>query len=87
MSIVIDTPAGIEAYRRLATLHGLRLEVRGIMGPTRGMAYASAKRLLAAEGKLPAGRLTRKRVLVEFEILMGAPASGTRCHEREHADA
>jgi hypothetical protein len=50
---VIDTPGGIELYRILATYHGLKMEVamtaRGWSPkgcPTRGMAFASAKRML-----------------------------------------
>lgn len=70
MTLVIDTPQGIEAYRLIATRTGLKLEIDmqekygfpPTGSPTRGMALASAKRILIAAGRVdPRGRLTRKR--------------------------
>lgn len=48
MTFVLDTPDQIEAYRLLATLKGLELEIRWGAGlsTTRGLALASARRIL-----------------------------------------
>lgn len=62
MSFVLDTPEQIEAYRLLATHKGLELEIkwgpRG--GPTRGMALASARRVLA-QYEFPGPTKTRRQ--------------------------
>lgn len=52
-SFVLDTPSQLEAYRILATLRGLELEIKMTANgwpptacPTRGMALHSAQRIL-----------------------------------------
>jgi hypothetical protein len=75
-AIVIDTPQGIQNYRYLATLHGLRMEVEfgrkygtpPTALPTRGMAFRSAKRILGEHGVTP--RRTRALVLEQLDSLM-----------------
>jgi hypothetical protein len=80
MSVVLDTPSQIDWYRHVATLRGLEMECGFAVKyrtppaalPTRGRAFGSAKRILAAAGK-PVGR-TRKQVLkqlVEYYIEIG----------------
>lgn len=75
MATVIDTPEGIEAYRRAAVVRGLKLEIEmqtkyGVAPtacPTRGMAFLAGKRDLKRAGR-PIPR-TRKKVLAAVEAL------------------
>lgn len=75
---VLDKPDQIEGYRILATAHGLALEIglqgRGwppTGGPTRGMALASARRILD-QYEVPGGRKTRRQCLVGIRLLCQA---------------
>lgn len=75
---IIDTPEGIQAYRYLGTLYGLRMEVsmrenHGLPPyacPTRGMALRSARRILAAHDIINGKAMpTRKHCLKLMEEL------------------
>ena len=77
-NVILDTPDQIEAYRILATYHGLRMEIEmpkkhpGLCTPaslpTRGRALASARRLIA-QYKLPGPRRTRAQALATLQPL------------------
>ena len=76
--IILDRPEQIEAYRILATYHGLRMEI-GTQGrgwpptacPTRGRALGSARRILGTYGVAGPTR-TRKQCLASMEGLVKA---------------
>lgn len=59
-AMVFDTPESIEGYKLLAILHGLAMEINTMRRygfpptacPTRGRAFASAKRELVKAGML-----------------------------------
>jgi hypothetical protein len=75
MSFVLDTPQQIESFRLLATLRGLELEIKlwnaygSVQGPTRGMALASAKRILR-QYERPAVRTRKQAQVAMVELLM-----------------
>ena len=62
MSIIIDTPEGIAAYRMLALRSALKLEILG-MKHSRGSAYATIKREFNLRGN-------RQKVLEQYENLL-----------------
>lgn len=74
MSFLLGTPKQIEAYRLIATLRGVELEIKlwnaygSVHGPTRGMALASAKRILGQYGRPPVR--TRKQAQVAMHELL-----------------
>lgn len=90
-AIVLDTPKQIEGYRLLATLTGLRMEIRTQQRgwpptgcPTRGRALGSARRI-AAEYEWPSVPRTRKQALIAMEeicVAVGLIEGGS--HESDH---
>jgi hypothetical protein len=64
-TVVIDTPEGIEMYRRLAVRSALRLEVLGLRG--RGKVFQLAKEIVASYGIKP--KSTKTMVLEQLEEL------------------
>lgn len=77
-ALIIDTPNGIEAYRLLATLHGLRIEIytHQTFGTvrntpmTRGMALRSAQRIqLQYRGSADKRWRTRKQAQAGMQAL------------------
>lgn len=77
--MIIDTPKGIQAYRYIATLRGLEMEIRMVKEhgipptacPTRGMALRSAKGILSEHDLYTRGRsITRKEARKRLIKLM-----------------
>ena len=64
-TVVIDTPEGIEMYRRLAVRSALRLEVIGLRG--RGQVLGLAKAIVASYGVKP--KNTKAGVVEQLEEL------------------
>jgi|TARA_R110000824_G_scaffold346018_1_gene532771 hypothetical protein len=64
--VVVDTPEGIEMYRRLAIRSALRLEVMGFQG--RGQVFGLAEDIVSSYGEIPKG--TKKAVLAQLEELL-----------------
>lgn len=76
-TLVIDTPSGIEAYKLIGTLHGLRMEINmqekfrfpPTACPTRGMALAQAKRIQQQYSVPGRPWRTRKQALAGMQTL------------------
>ena len=64
-TVVIDTPEGLEMWRRLSVRSALRLEVLGLQG--RGQVFRLAKEIVASYGAKP--KNTKALVLEQLEEL------------------